>query len=790
MKTVLLLVALFLCKIITAQTPESLLQEVQQKYSPEKIYIHYDKAKYIAGETIWFKAYLMDGLLPSTKSTVLCIELLDDSLKILQKKMLPIDGSTAVGEFEIPKNLKQGSYTVRAFTRYLMNFGFEKYYYQSVDIYNPTSQLQNENSERVSSVYFLPEGGNLINNTKNIIAFKCTDNHGYPLSVEGKIVDMTGKEISTFKSSFNGMGKFEIIPKPLEHYFAECIIDNIKKQRIELPISIQEGVVLKITKDKEKAFFNIDATTVNDETLKPYYILGVQENTVVFKSILQPGSKTTSGEIPVKLLPTGILQITVFNKNNQPLAERLTFVNSGDYLPAGQFSTPLLNLSRRGKNQYVFNFEDTVAGSFSVAVTDEDPNKKQDNIVSRFLLTNDLKGYVHNAPYYFESNDTEHRENLDLVMLTNGWRKYSWSEILSNRFPSMSFKDPQYISVNGKVFDPSTGKPILNSELFIIVKIKDNKNDFLVTESDNDGNIFMGGMNFEDTASFIFQSKTTKDRKVNTIFNTQSLSNIFYSVKTPTPKLNFEIPDENWKSKILKGYNFNRLTKDNGILMDEIKVMAKIKSDKEKYEKKYVSGRLGSSASQEIDFLSDPTTSQSNVLEYLKSRVNGVYVSGGPFEYFINYRNTRSLSGGPLPMNIFLDENQVDANQVSSIRIQDVALIKVFSNGGISGGAGGSIAIYTKRAQDGTFRNSPQKNYFIEGFTPTKKFFSPDYENDNDIKDDERSTLYWDPYIITSSKNKSIIIPFFNSDNAKKLKVTIEGFLEDGKLLHVEKMIE
>jgi hypothetical protein len=74
---------------IKAQTPESILEKIQQNFSPEKIYLQYDKQSYIAGETIWFKAYIMDGLLPSTKSTVLCVELINDSGKTVQKKFYP-----------------------------------------------------------------------------------------------------------------------------------------------------------------------------------------------------------------------------------------------------------------------------------------------------------------------------------------------------------------------------------------------------------------------------------------------------------------------------------------------------------------------------------------------------------------------------------------------------------------------------------------------------------------------------------------------------------------------------
>ncbi|MCY7293793.1 MAG: hypothetical protein LH615_16570 [Ferruginibacter sp.] len=792
MKNIWLLLTLLFCKTIAAQTPESLLQKVQENYSAEKIYIHYDKSNYVAGETIWFKAYLMDGILPSTKSTVLCVELINDSGITVQKKILSINGSTAVGEFELPKTMLQGSYVVKAFTRHLMNFGFEKYYYQSIEIYNPTSTIQPVKEENSTSVYFLPEGGNLIGNVKSIIAFKCTDMRGYPVSAEGKIVDASGKVQTSFKTSYDGMGSFEFSPKPFEQYFAECVLNHSENRRVQLPASTKEGIGLKIYHEKGKAKFSIDATTINNELFLPNYILGVQENMVVFKSIIQAGSNIINGEIPIQQLPTGILQITVFNKENKPLAERLVFVNSGDYIPEGNFAAPVVNLSSRAKNVFSYTFNDTIPGSFSVAVTAfDEQNKKVDDIVSRFLLTNDIKGYVHNPSYYFEKNDMEHQQNLDLVMLTNGWRKYSWIEILSNKFPSMGFKDPDFITAKGKAYDAVSGKPLINDEISIIIKTKDKKGDFLLRKTDNEGNIFMGGMNYEDTASFTFQSNTTKNRRVNTFFNTPSLSSIFYSVKTAVPKRYFELPNEQLKLKILNEYNFNKITKDNGILLDEVKVLAKIKSEKEKFEKQYVSGRMGGIASKEIDLITNPTTSSLNIFDYLRSSVSGLNITGGPFDYSINYRSTRTLSGGNIPMNIFLDEFQVEPNQIATLRVQEVAMVKLFSMGGLSGAAGGSLVIYTKRG-GGSFSNNiiEHKIQLMEGFTPTKEFFSPNYDVTDEIKTDERTTLYWNPYLITSPEKKSINFSFFNSDKAKKIKVIIEGFLEDGKLLHVEKIIE
>ena len=795
MKQIFLAVLLFqMSTTAISQTPESLLQKVQQQYSTEKIYFHYDKSFYVAGETVWFKAYIMEGYLPSVKSTVIAIELLNDSGRMVDKKILPVNGSTAIGEFNLPKDLPQGSYTIKAYTRNLMNFGFDNYYYHLLNVYNPESNNKEAAKTTYSyTVVFFPEAGNMIGHVKNTVAFKCTNNYGTPKDVEGQITDHAGKEVASFKSIHDGMGTFSFMPEPGEQYVANCTIAASDKITQPLPVALTEGVVLNITHQENKTFFLLDATTVVNENLVPTYILGVMENMVAFKVPVPNTTKRLNGEIPTGQLPTGILQLTVFNKENKPLAERLMFINSGDYLPAGIFINNKIDVKPRGKNSFSFDLQDTIAGTFSVSVTDADvENKQADNLVSRFLLTSDIRGIVHNPSYYFESTDALHQQNLDLVMLTNGWRRYSWNELLADRFPSMAFKDPGYISIAGQAIIPSTGKPLASASISVLVKTTDKKTDFLMLPTDSAGNFFMDGISFEDTAKFYFTSNQTKNSKINTKLSSPGLNSIFYSIKTPLPKLLMDTPDEKLKAKLQNDYVLNKTSKFQGITLDEIKLKAKLKSEREKYEKKYVSGRMGNAA-KTLDFLADPPTSNQNILNYLKSKINGVDITGGPLNYSIVYRNSRSLGGGAIQMNIFLDEFEVDAAQIATMSISDVALINVYSSGGLSGGAGGSLAIYTKKG-DWSTRNGgvEHQEYLIQGFSPTKEFFSPNYESlsDENILNDERSTLYWNPYLLTNAQNKSIHFSFFNSDKAKKFKIILEGILEDGKLLHVEKIIE
>lgn len=789
-----LLLLLGAAQTLFAQKPDDRLAQVNANDYPEKIYIQYDKPSYFAGETIWFKAYLMEGFYPATISTVLAVELLNDSGRIVDKKTLPIKMGAAAGEFSLLPSLLQGNYIVRAYTRRHMNNGAGRLYYHSINIYNPGNVKQAVNNTADSSfVYFFPEGGNFIGNIKNNVAFRCSDQWGHPKEIEGKIVDSKGAVVTSFKSTHNGMGKVIFTPKTGEKYTAECTINSTLKKNVSLPAVLNQGVNLQVSSSDSKTFFYVDASTVNIESLMPSYV-GVQENMVAFKIPLEANNKEIKGRIPVEKLPSGILQITVFNADHKPLAERLTFLNSGDYIPGSNFKTDTLNFNPREKNVFSFDLKEPAIGSYAVSVTalNDDVNTG-DNIVSRLLLTEDIKGFVYNPAYYFEEHDDKHAQDLDLVMLTNGWRRYNWNEVLSYTNAAPVFKDPGFITFSAVVLDPVTKAPVKNTGLSIFVKTKDGFGDILSTDTDSAGFFMMQGMVFEDSIKLSFTNVTNKKERMHLQVKSQSVSNLLFIPK-PKPNLplySFRPISEN---SVYFKTNSGRVQQNytaSGLLMKEIEVVAKAKTEKEKFEKKFTTSRLGSAANTEIDFLSEPSTSPLNILEYLRSRLAGVSISGGPLDYSINYRGARSLSGGQIPMAVFLDEFQVEARDIATVRVADVAMVKVFSNPLTS--AGGALAIYTKRDGDSKVNlKDDRTEVFVEGFSPTREFFSPNYgEGKRDkIVADERTTLYWNPYLASTAANSKLNFSFYNSDNAKQFKVIIEGVLEDGKLLHIERILK
>ncbi len=790
-KLLITFILILTVNFIFAQTSSIVLDKIAANNFPEKIYVQYDKPSYFIGETIWYKIYITHNDTPSTKTTVVSIELLNDSGKIIEKKILPVSMGAASGNFSINKNYKGGTFTIKVFTEKHVLLNNEDVYLQPINIYGNANELEAMlPKDEIAFVYFLPEGGNIVNGIKNMIAFKCSNKYGVPLTIEGEVKDSKGEVVTRFKDMHDGMGLFGFFPQVGEKYYAECIIDKTTKKRVDLPQSLGQGITLQVNKVDEKTIFTIDASVITIPALQPSNLVGVQNDNIIFTVPLQlSADKTVQGALPFDKIPSGVLQLTVLNAQNQPLAERLVFINNDDYKTPVDFKTDVVNLGARQKNTFSLNILDTMLGTYAVAITEVigDPNKA-DNIVARLLLTESLKGYIHNPTYYFESNDKLRNFYLDLVMLTNGWRRYSWKNANSYTKNELTLNSDNYITFRAKALGLQNNLPLKNKAIQVQLKTRDKDEDIYILNTDSSGIFSLPGMIYEDSLQMSVKGKSKNNYNVAVQILSKSLTEQFKFLKTPVYFSLF--PEQKQNSLAFVRNNFLKTYRDpKEIELEAIQIKAKTKSEKDKFIDKYVTGRLGVYGT-ELDLIANPVNSGLNILEHIKSRMMGVRVSGTPGNYFINYRGLRTI-GGETPMAIFLDNFQVEANDLVTVRAADVALVTVHNTS--INGPGGALAIYTKRDNFGNKLQSSNDLFFAyEGFSVTKEFFSPDYSKPQDAKvvEDKRITLYWNPYLNTTSSKNNFSFSFYNNDVAKKIKVTIEGMQKDGKLLHFEKIIE
>ena len=223
--------------------------------------------------------------------------------------------------------------------------------------------------------------------------------------------------------------------------------------------------------------------------------------------------------------------------------------------------------------------------------------------------------------------------------------------------------------------------------------------------------------------------------------------------------------------------------------LQEVIVKAKSKSPLQILDERYSSGLFSGGDGYSFDLTDDKAIGAFDLFTYLQGKVPGLQISNAGSQASLSWR-------GSTP-DLFLDEMKIESSTVQSMNINDIAYIKVFRPpffGAMGGGAGGAIAVYTKKGTDGrkSMPNSKgMDNTLLGGYSRFREFYSPQYDKPGTNFDaDVRSTLYWNPFIMTNKKTPRYRIEFYNNDISKKLQFVLEGVNADGKMIRIVKLIE
>lgn len=785
LKLMVALLAITSTHPVSGQDFVTRLETWNEKNPIEKTYLQLDRDTYFSGQTLWFKAYFLSGFLPSAANSTLFVELLNNQSALVIKKIVPVFGALSYGQFDLPDSLPTGSYQIRAYTPLMLNFDKSYLFSQRILIYGRNKQRSIPAPASAITLRFFPEGGNLVSGLPNNIAFKAADANGLPAAVSGEVRDGQNRIITRFSSRHDGMGQLMLTPAAGMQYHALLA----GQPPVNLPESSPEGLVLNLTNGTGSKSFTLN---YRGNRQAPAYMVGQMQHQIVFKQPLNPATgNRISGIIQTGNLPSGVLQVTFFNKDGMPLAERLTFVNNKEYILPATFRTDTLNNAPRKKNHFSITLPDSVTGNFSVSVTDADYESggyRPQNIYSTFLLTSDIPGYVH-APRYYFSNDPGAAEAAELLMLTNGWRRFRWTDVAANTLPEPQHKDPGFISLSGKATIAGSGKSFADRDLLVWVAT-DSGRSLQTIKTDAEGRFKMDSMIFFNKARVLFSDVMGKKNKFLTIkLNADSLTRSYALPPLKLPIDPVAGSGSTLASKMATAY-FD-YTRGEGVMLDSVVVLG-TKTRLQKLEERYMSGLFAGGINARTIDLTREFIPNLNIFDYLQGRIPSLTIErSGQFE---NYRLFYRQAGARQPMQLYLDEMPVDAGMIAAIPPSDIALVKVFPNfvGAPGGGAGGVLAVYTKRGDE--LNNAMESSATIvdyEGYSIMKEFYAPDYATPADNQyTDYRLTLDWKPEIFISGKDQRIAIPFYNNDRTKRFKVVAEGITTTGKLLMLERYVE
>ncbi len=785
------LLLLFSVKSVYGQEPVAHLNTWREHNPIEKLYLHTDRETYFPGQQVWLKGYLLLDFLPSVKSSGMYVELLDGK-QVIDRQVFPAIGGLSRGQIDLPDTLADGLYTIRAYTLHMLNQEPAYLHKKLIRVINTNTPQKSSNALAGNAVTmnFFPEGGNLITGLNNTVAFKITDQAGMPVNGKGRVFDSQDKEVAKFTSYHDGMGYFDLpVVEGMDYY---AVQDGQANQKYPLPEQTKKGVVLRVFNVGNGKQFEIQQTGT-DPDFKAAYIVGQIQHHVVFTKTLQKEKDEHTGTLQTANLLSGVMQITVFNDKHQPLAERLTFIDNKEYRVPATLLAETVNNNSRQKNNWAINFPASFTGNISVAVTDADfdtATYRNHNILSAFLLNADIKGYVHRPSWYF-TNEGEVADNaLDLVMMTNGWRRFRWEELPLKVTAPLQYKDPGFIQVKGQVNMGNTKKAFADKNFLLKVMTADTATNMQMIKTNAKGEFVIDSMFFFGKAKLLFTD--IKGRRGNDIKVQASGDSLMQVFALPAEKM----PGLGYTDDALFAEFFKTYQQQLGKTLADVTVKAKKKTTA---ESRYVSGLFAGDAVRKMSLLEETMYGYNNIFDYIQFRVPGVGVvlneeTNEQQLFYRHNQNSTISSMGSEPMTLYLDEIETSPSVLAGIQPSKIAYIKVFSSfAGASGGGGnGVMAFYTRKGDD-ILADTPLMGdeLLYTGYTVIKDFYAPDYTaaKKEDASSDDRITLYWNAGIPVDNKTSRVPVTFFNNDKTKKFKIVVEGVSAEGRLVFIEKII-
>jgi hypothetical protein len=477
-----------------AQNGEALttIKEGFEAYSvahiQEKIFVHTDKDFYLTDETIWFKIYAVDGTFhkPLALSKVVYVDVINrDKLSVFQTKVEMADGK-GHGSLKL-SSMKSGNYLLRAYTRWMRNYNPASFFEKTITIVNPNDTFDElstsaTNSEGVD-IQFFPEGGNLVHNLTSRVGFKVADRSGRGLTCSGSIINEKNDTLVRFQSLKFGMGSFSFTPTPENTYRAIVKVQD-KAYSKALPQIQNEGYVMQV--QASPTDINIRVQYRGPENPSAVHLLA---HTRQFLKVSMTGARVNNEynfQVPLDKVGEGITHFTIFDENQMPVADRLFFKKPGNALRihatlqkrnfSSREAVELTVSSRSATEQVPANL------SLSVFMADSLQSVSPMNIHAYLMLSSDLKGFIESPEYYLYSNNPEVNAAADNLMMTQGWSRFTWKDVL--KAPSESpWLAPEYegIILSGKM---TTEQPWISvHNLLLSANRENNLSSFRATSS-------------------------------------------------------------------------------------------------------------------------------------------------------------------------------------------------------------------------------------------------------------------------------------------------------------------
>ena len=804
-----------------------------KSYPQEKVYLHFDNSSYYLGESVWFKAYAVqaDRNALSNISKVLYVELVNTEGYVVETKKLKLENGVCHGDFKLNTTGYAGFYEVRAYTLYMQNFGQKNYFSRVFPVYDVPETAgkyapvitRRPNSQAIPKirpdysqagglvVSFYPEGGSLVAGVSSKVAFKATAKNGENMIVTGSVFNDKDEKVADLKSEYQGMGVFEFTPGTGK-YVAK-VYSNDREYKFELPAALPNGYAMSIDNSADE---KIDILIQKNATTKSEALgLSISCRGVLyaFEPVNTGADNAIVFKYPKKLLPTGVAQITLYNALGEVVSERLAFINHQSQMKID------VSQSKAGYEPYErvnMNFQlndvrnNPLETTFSVSVRDaatSSNNSYSNSILTDLLLSSEVSGYIDNPGQYFQSDDNLHRQALDLLLLTQGWSRYSWKQMAGVTPFVIKHTVEKGLVIEGNVVSTILKKKMKNVDISMVL-FSDSTSQQGKCITDSAGNFNFALLDYKGEGKLILQSKVNDKRRemrvmLNRQFSPDPKTYLFPELNTTQYLNNAKAPvlisggaNDNPDAYLPKNNSKLSMEQRNNLLKEVVvsekrlplKVTVKYNvakemdkmEDKGEWQPTEIANFLNKMNSY---FTYTPQTDGSSKMLYKGKKVILLRRESSQFATEINELFSDSEgdasgagNGGVSPgfkarmplldeiesINVVEDYSSMQRIYKSSADLSNVVI----------------VVIQCKK----NYQPDPNgiRNTTFSGYSYVKEFFSPQYNKYRLPKEnDYRRTLYWNPDVKTDAAGKATI-SFFNNGSCKAMTVSAETVTTNG----------
>ncbi|MFR9553800.1 MAG: hypothetical protein SNH35_06095 [Rikenellaceae bacterium] len=787
--------------------------EFYQHGIDEKLYLQTDKPHhYSTADTIWFKGFLVNAIThtPMAKSNFIYVQFVDEKGFLVKEiKVKRQEDSGFNGYIPLSSDLEPGNYSIRAYTKWMSSSDNDLFFQKTLKVITPlvdfsaekegvsqrdktreekreikAEKTQNKALEARSGrldfhLYFFPEGGALAAGVAQNVAFKAVAQDGLSIEVKGYLYNSKDERIGQFESSHLGMGVMQINLPYGEEYYVKVTSSEGLTKKIALPKSSLTDVGLTVKQVGEYVYYQ--PISLFAQVVEPLRAVIHSRGRII---TVDEGELKNGRRISLRSLYPGVNVISLVNLSGDVVAERI-FFKRPTLMPSVDISPDRNNYPSRSKATVSLNIKSSngkpAQGQFAVSVVDDnvvESDPARDNILSYLLLSSEIKGHVESPGLYFADNSRLTDHKLDLLMMTQGWRRFDLERILDPKADLM--RNEMYesvVNITGRV-KSFWGTNARKTQLSVL-SLNEDAQFFNIYYLDTTNVFNIKGVDIPEHTSFMIRVKGNNNGK-------------YFTLKVDEETLPESKAAQFSREEEVVPFNFVHQTVEKFYDIDNLRnieiksvIVTADEADGMNYSRppQYVETRAELRPFRKKSFF----------------KLLHTYPDISVEEYAVYYRRGTDTIP-PRAVKFIVNGNRENAPDVSLLTMDMIERVEFYDEYiysdpfGISSGQDtGTFQITLVEGAVMPFWDMPNSVLYSPlGYQRVKKFYHPQYDTPQKREKspkDYRMTIFWSGDI-TPDQDGNAEFEFYTADKDSSYRIVVEGVTTQGEICHTEALVK